>query len=1389
MTNSDGAKEAEIEKYKAMIRNANNTYQDTTARSQEFVSPPSSPKRKVSGNSPHKWGKPVSPEQHRPDDWLGTPSSGGRRSYRVKSSTLPKSLPTVDLDNDSAIGSTNSTTSSRTKTDSRNGTKDVVKDEESWSPSKLRRHLSVGPGSASSLNADAAANDVRRLERRSSAQPILATPSPGTLGRKKFVPSRGISEGGKPGVPSMFAASISPRTPSFKKSPKAPTLPDPKSYLAMRGNGPLSDVPTAFRSSLNKGISVTAKSEILSKYALSPGPALARPRKFSSAYAKSSPYMDAKNSLKSRSVTAKPGGANSAEAENVTLTQRRPRSASHSDTGTETQSPLTAARMRVSMEGGSSHLGSSSLSPKSSKPKVRKQPRSPKRGGEGNSPKPPLSPKRASTPMDLNEIPGLPLDASPEPTAALKKRHSDGTPPPATSYAKEQEQEQSPILKREKIDKEKFLSSFVSFEDKEGPPISSDPLKSWTPKSKAKAKKAASMYSREAPDLYGQSSSSKPLKKKKTPSRSQSVRTQPVRSVSPSRNSRRNYSISPLAKQRDSAIASSSNHNSVDGSSNWHELNDLQTIIAHLRKVQLPDISKVKRKGADKSDDQASEILAIIRSLRRVETKNAVTNNNNAGDKHGSETITSTMADLKRAGILKVKIMDIELGMLEDAQMRLKKVHHRLDDREYTYGQMTTVLAKLKKATTTPTSDFLPLVEDAIVRLQKMIPDLHGEDKEEAEGVVTNLRGVAAKMLEREEGELAGVIRSFDDHSRLAYPDGDGSGSADELARVIANLKSLCKPDGRRLRLGANLSADDADFLAHAIDRLRKVKMTDREADECAELIRNLRKVGDRGAQHAAIANLGKSMSSPEKGNEIEAVLKGLRKLSLSDHDWDELANEVAAFNRGTRGAPSSEVSDVISGLRKVKMNKKEAKEVAGIVYNLRKINRDQGKLSPEDEEREMIKLRNVLPDGTDEELFDTILNLQEADLDENAVTDLVDAVVDLGDKSPIGSQTGLVMADLVMPELPGPPLVGDGASEEMVINVPKGDSGPNENLGETLHWDRGVSLRGKNGNGNDSDYEEASTSSEEEEGDDDDDDNSQEDGMEIWIEFSTASGKKKKKKREKTLDWDRTRRRKKEGSSKEASVLSDDNKTQNAEGEGMSTGENAAPDGENLKWGRSRKGKKGDGDDSDFEEGSVSSAEGNAASGKGKKGKRTKNTKKKNTEGVDHESGSDVGDDEGSLELMGEDGRELELSRLSGSGNGDKKFHYSCPVVYEPDRLGNQALPEPEEKKKKIVFNQKPKWKHKKHNMTVVGEKRWRFQENFGADEVLFSPLSRDQYDRRKKISESIFANLGDTLPFGDNKEEELGRSYTSMDVQEFMDRKERTGRRSKVVTATDRG
>jgi hypothetical protein len=67
------------------------------------------------------------------------------------------------------------------------------------------------------------------------------------------------------------------------------------------------------------------------------------------------------------------------------------------------------------------------------------------------------------------------------------------------------------------------------------------------------------------------------------------------------------------------------------------------------------------------------------------------------------------------------------------------------------------------------------------------------------------------------------------------------------------------------------------------------------------------------------------------------------------------------------------------------------------------------------------------------------------------------------------------------------------------------------------------------------------------------------------------------------------------------------------------------------------------------------------------------------------------------------------------------------------------------DEQGRKIIFNKKHQWKHKKHNFSIVSEKRWRKDEAFGADEVFFTPLSRDQHSRRKTVGEALIRSMGD--------------------------------------------
>ncbi|KAG7340357.1 hypothetical protein IV203_023900 [Nitzschia inconspicua] len=91
-----------------------------------------------------------------------------------------------------------------------------------------------------------------------------------------------------------------------------------------------------------------------------------------------------------------------------------------------------------------------------------------------------------------------------------------------------------------------------------------------------------------------------------------------------------------------------------------------------------------------------------------------------------------------------------------------------------------------------------------------------------------------------------------------------------------------------------------------------------------------------------------------------------------------------------------------------------------------------------------------------------------------------------------------------------------------------------------------------------------------------------------------------------------------------------------------------------------------------------------------------------------------------------------------------------SNPFPYRQNQLINRgsvscpsspAFGDPDQRK--IVFTRKHHWKHKQHNTTVVGEKRWRMCEDFNTDEVIFSPLSKDQHTRRKAVESSLKKSL----------------------------------------------
>jgi hypothetical protein len=63
----------------------------------------------------------------------------------------------------------------------------------------------------------------------------------------------------------------------------------------------------------------------------------------------------------------------------------------------------------------------------------------------------------------------------------------------------------------------------------------------------------------------------------------------------------------------------------------------------------------------------------------------------------------------------------------------------------------------------------------------------------------------------------------------------------------------------------------------------------------------------------------------------------------------------------------------------------------------------------------------------------------------------------------------------------------------------------------------------------------------------------------------------------------------------------------------------------------------------------------------------------------------------------------------------------------------------------RRVMLHRKPRFLHKNHHASVVGEKRWRFCENFATDEVIYSNLTEEQHERRLLIEKSLSGSMRD--------------------------------------------
>jgi hypothetical protein len=239
-------------------------------------------------------------------------------------------------------------------------------------------------------------------------------------------------------------------------------------------------------------------------------------------------------------------------------------------------------------------------------------------------------------------------------------------------------------------------------------------------------------------------------------------------------------------------------------------------------------------------------------------------------------------------------------------------------------------------------------------------------------------------------------------------------------------------------------------------------------------------------------------MNSTGKSNEIVQILKGLRRIDMSKREAHELADIVIALGKGS-ASYHDEIADVISRLEKVKMSKWEAKEVASIMINLCKTKYE--KHGTEEEPQEMINLRKVVANEKIDEIADILQRFKKIEMSEHEAGQFIDIAAELradeveqeqetqpGPESLV--QEGTTKAETTSPDHTLVTVEYDEGGPQMIVHVPLGDHAEmlDEGLEISEHWDRGVSMHGEQapvkGGANDDEsdiYEEASLEEESE--------------------------------------------------------------------------------------------------------------------------------------------------------------------------------------------------------------------------------------------------------------------------------------------------------------------
>jgi len=469
----------------------------------------------------------------------------------------------------------------------------------------------------------------------------------------------------------------------------------------------------------------------------------------------------------------------------------------------------------------------------------------------------------------------------------------------------------------------------------------------------------------------------------------------------------------------------------------------------------------------------------------------------------------------------------------------------------------------------------------------------------------------------------------------------------------------------------ATLTPHDADFLVGALLKLKQAKLNKHQASRIAGFVRHLKPLDsseDGKASDEALLKLSKHLKKNDKSDEILDVLRGLRRICLNDPERAELAEVVRGLGKGYKYR--NEIADTISKLRKVRMTPSEAKEAAGIMFNLRKVKRRSLDL---ENSREVINLRKVMPIEKANLVVAAFEELSKVHLTENEVDEVTGAVADLG-VEPIGSNEH---QSIYVHYHDGKP--------ELVISIPSGE----EYITKMEELAIGTHVKNKTR------------------------DETGETRFSIILDDEEELPKTEACTHVKTKT-DET------GGTRLSIIL--DSKEELPNTEECTEVKNKTTDetgGTRLSIILDNEEELPKTEEWHSDEASLDEKE----------------LEKK---------------DRMIIKIKSKNAKSSALSPrpsplVSPKRSIAKKLHHYG------DLQASEKSPIDETKEMKIKFSNKPHWRHKKHNCTVVNEKRWRFEESFNVDEVIWSPLSREQYDRRKTVGASILASMKSSAPLDD--------------------------------------